>query len=140
MSTYFTKLMFTKLFLMGVYVPDFQAEQLLLLHSNLFWYYTEYHFCKLPQFYNQHHKDRWWLKDKSESTPSFDFQTTKTIKKAPKTNIIHQSSCTKVVRSSNLKLFCFEFRVCLAGRCLCSQKINKYSNKPAKGYERIIWK
>ena len=26
----------------------------------------------------------------------------------------------------------FEFRACLAGRCLCSQNINKYSNKPAK--------
>ena len=24
------------------------------------------------------------------------------------------------------------------GSCLCSQNINKYSNKPAKGYERII--
>ena len=34
---------------------------------------------------------------------------------------------------------CFEFRACLAGRCLCSQNINKYSNKPtAKGYIRII--
>ena len=31
----------------------------------------------------------------------------------------------------------FEFRVCLAGICLCSQNINKYSNKPAKGCERI---
>ena len=33
---------------------------------------------------------------------------------------------------------CFEFRACLAGRYLCSQNIIKYSNKPAKGYERII--
>ena len=32
----------------------------------------------------------------------------------------------------------FEFRACLAGRCLCSQNIYKYSNKPAKGYKRII--
>ena len=33
----------------------------------------------------------------------------------------------------------FEFRACLASRCLCSQNINKYSNKHAsKGYERII--
>ena len=28
---------------------------------------------------------------------------------------------------------CFEFRACLAGRCLCSQNLNEYSNKPAKG-------
>ena len=28
---------------------------------------------------------------------------------------------------------CFEFRACLAGRCLCSQNSNEYSNKPAKG-------
>ena len=34
----------------------------------------------------------------------------------------------------------FEFRACLAGRCLCSQNINKYSNNPTKGYERIIWR
>ena len=33
---------------------------------------------------------------------------------------------------------CFEFRACLAGRCLCSQNIKKYLNKPAKGHERII--
>ena len=35
---------------------------------------------------------------------------------------------------------CFEFRACLAGRCLCtcSQNINKYSNKSAKRYERMI--
>ena len=28
---------------------------------------------------------------------------------------------------------CFGFRSCLAGRCLCRQKINKYSHKPLKG-------
>ena len=28
---------------------------------------------------------------------------------------------------------CFEFRACLAGRCLCSQNLNENSNKPAKG-------
>ena len=28
---------------------------------------------------------------------------------------------------------CFEFRACLAGRCLCSQNLNEYSKKPAKG-------
>ena len=28
---------------------------------------------------------------------------------------------------------CFEFRACLADRFLCSQKINKYSNKLPKG-------
>ena len=33
---------------------------------------------------------------------------------------------------------CFEFRTCLASRCLCSQNINKYSNKPTKGYKRMI--
>ena len=33
---------------------------------------------------------------------------------------------------------CFEFRAFLASRFLCSQNIKKYSNKPAKGYERII--
>ena len=33
---------------------------------------------------------------------------------------------------------CFEFRTSLACRCLCSQNISKYSNKPSKGYERII--
>ena len=39
---------------------------------------------------------------------------------------------------SYLLVDCFEFRTYLTGRCLCSQNINKYSNKPAKGYERII--
>ena len=33
---------------------------------------------------------------------------------------------------------CFEFMTCLAVRCMCSKNINKYSNKPAKGYKRII--
>ena len=33
---------------------------------------------------------------------------------------------------------CFELKACLAGRFLCSQNINKYSNKPVKGCERII--
>ena len=33
---------------------------------------------------------------------------------------------------------CFEFMACLAVRCMCSKNINKYSNKPAKGYKRII--
>ena len=32
----------------------------------------------------------------------------------------------------------FEFRACFASRCLCSQNINKYSNKPTKGYKRMI--
>ena len=32
---------------------------------------------------------------------------------------------------------CFEFRACLAGRCLCSQNINKYSNKPAKSSNHV---
>ena len=31
----------------------------------------------------------------------------------------------------------FELRACLADKCLCSQNINKYSNKPTKGYERF---
>ena len=33
---------------------------------------------------------------------------------------------------------CFEIRTCLIDKCLCSQNINKYSNKPAKGYKRKI--
>ena len=34
---------------------------------------------------------------------------------------------------------CFEFRACLAARCVCAAKnINKYSNKPDNRYERII--
>ena len=33
---------------------------------------------------------------------------------------------------------CFEFRACLAIRCLCSQNIKKYSNKPTKGYKRMV--
>ena len=32
----------------------------------------------------------------------------------------------------------FEFRACLADRCLCSQNIYKYLNKSFKGYKRII--
>ena len=32
----------------------------------------------------------------------------------------------------------FKFRACLASRSLCSQYMNKYSNKAAIGYERII--
>ena len=32
----------------------------------------------------------------------------------------------------------FAFKACFAGRCLCSQNMNKYSNKPTKGYDRII--
>ena len=32
----------------------------------------------------------------------------------------------------------FELRACLASRCLCSQNIDKSSNKPAIGYKRII--
>ena len=35
--------------------------------------------------------------------------------------------------------YCFKFRECLAVRCLCSQNMkNYYSNKSAKGYERMI--
>ena len=49
---------------------------------------------------------------------------------------------TKVARSSknlsNFSFLPFEFRACLVSRCLCSQNINKYLNKSAKGYERII--
>ena len=32
----------------------------------------------------------------------------------------------------------FKFRACLAGRYLCSQNVNKYSNKPTNGHKRII--
>ena len=32
----------------------------------------------------------------------------------------------------------FEFKTCLAGRCLCSQNMNKYSNQPTKGYKRLL--
>ena len=32
----------------------------------------------------------------------------------------------------------FRIKVYLAGICLCSQKINKYSNKSIKGYKRMI--
>ena len=39
----------------------------------------------------------------------------------------------KVARFSFIPLWdCFELRTCLTGRCLCSQNINKYSNKPAQ--------
>ena len=52
---------------------------------------------------------------------------------------------TKVVRSS-FKIYqiilsyplvdCFQFRACLASRCLRSQNIYKYSNKPVKGVQK----
>ena len=32
---------------------------------------------------------------------------------------------------------CFEFQACLAGRCLCSQNINKYLNKPVKSSTHV---
>ena len=47
------------------------------------------------------------------------------------------TKCSGIILSYPL-VDCFEFRTCLAGRCLCSQKINKYSNKPAEVYKRMI--
>ena len=45
-------------------------------------------------------------------------------------DMVH-SLCDREMKPCHLALN-FEFRTCLAGRCLCSQNIKKYSNKPAK--------
>ena len=69
------------------------------------------------------------------------WETKITIQECFDLELIYYLPDTKVVRSSQNVLNysfiplvdCFEFRICLAGGCLCSQNINKYSNKPAKG-------
>ena len=66
------------------------------------------------------------VKEKKNSNQTIFFMFKNTLK-LPDLLKISQIICSYPLAD------CSEFRACLAGRCLCSQNINKHRNKPAKG-------